>query len=367
MIRVWEYLPELAEEKTEILAAVERVLDSGWLVLGGEGEAFEKEFSNISGCDWGVGVNSGTDALFIALKALGIGDGDEVITVSNTAVPTVSAIASTGATTRFVEIDPDTWLMDVSAVEAQITERTRCVIPVHLYGQCVPMGPLRELAAKHDFFLLEDCAQAHGATHHGELAGSMSDISAFSFYPTKILGAYGDAGMICGRGDELEASCKRLRKYGMEAGYYAEEHGWNSRLDEVQAAILRTKLARMDGYLAARRRIAAMYDELLADTELQLPAVAEGNEHSYYLYVVAHPRRDDIIAAMGDRGVSLNVSYPWPIHTMRGYTELGYTEGDLPITEKAQREIFSLPMYPTLTDAEVHTVVTELKATLAGF
>lgn len=366
MIKVWDYLNELADEKAEILAAVERVLDSGWLVLGSEGERFEQEFSTVAGCEWGIGVNSGTDALFIALEALDIGPGDEVITVSNTAVPTVSAITTAGAIARFVDVDPDTYLMDVSQLEAAVTDRTRCIIPVHLYGQCVDMDRLLAIANAHDIRVIEDCAQAHGATYKGRPAGSMGDLSAFSFYPTKILGAYGDAGMICGNDDHHRSRCERLRKYGMESGYYAEEHGYNSRLDEMQAAILSSKLTHLDQYIADRQAIAGLYDELLADTELALPNIPDGNVHTYYLYVVAHPKRDAIIEAMRDKGVALSISYPWPVHTMRGYTQLGYGEGDFPVTERVQTEIFSLPMYPTLGHDQVKQVVTALKETLAG-
>ena len=279
-----------------------------------------------------------------------IGPGDEVITVSNTAVPTVSAIVSTGATVRFVDIDPHTYLMDVSQVEAAITPATRCVVPVHLYGQCVDMAALRRSPFAHGLAMVEDCAQSHGATHDGHRAGSMSDAGAFSFYPTKPLGGFGDGGMVVTSRDDLDRNLRRLRFYGMDDAYYAEVHGYNSRLDEVQAEILYRRLQRLEGYIAARRRIAARYHELLAGSPLGLPEVATGNEHVYYLFVVRCANRDDVLAKMAERGIQLSASYPWPIHAMRGYAYLGYSIGDLPETERAADEVLSLPMYPSLED-----------------
>ena len=348
MIKVWEYLAELENEREEIMRAIEKTLSSGMLVLGESVSGFETEFAAFCHSKAGIGVNSGTDAIFLALKALGIGPGDEVITVANTAVPTVSAIEATGATTRFVDIDQETYLMDVEKVSGTVTGRTKCVIPVHLFGQCVDMTRLREIAKEHSLYILEDCAQAHGAMHRGEVAGSMSELSAFSFYPTKILGAYGDAGMIVTSSDELAAKCRRLRFYGMEQQYYAIEHGYNSRLDEIQAAILSVKLKHLNQYIADRRSHAAFYDAQLAETEFAVPFVKDGNFHSYYLYVCRHPKRDAVLEYLKGHDVHLNVSYRWPIHTMPAYAHLGYKLGDLPNTENASNEIFSLPMYPTL-------------------
>jgi aminotransferase EvaB len=311
-----------------------------------------------------VGVNSGTDALFLGLKALGIDPGDEVITVPNTAVPTVSAIVSGGATARFVDIDPATYLMDTSRLENAVTSRTKCILPVHLYGQCVNMDQVRVVARKHNLKVLEDCAQSHGAEYNGKKAGSMSDLAAFSFYPTKILGGYGDGGLAATDDMALFEKLMRLRFYGMEKTYYAIEHGYNSRLDEMQAAILRAKLKHLDEYITRRRTLAAQYDKLLAGTGIILPQTGPGNRHAYYLFVCRHPRRDEIIAGLKKKDILVNISYPWPVHTMPAYKNLGYKEGDFPQAEAAAREIFSLPMYPALTDAEQQTVVKVLKEIL---
>lgn len=359
-VRVWGYLNEYEQEKEEIHAAVRAVLESGSLILGEQVKCFEAEFADYCGVGYGVGVNSGTDALFLGLKALGVGDGDEVITVSNTAVPTVSAIVSTGARPRFVDINPETYLMDTRQIEHVLTERTKCILPVHLYGQCVDMDAVKNIADAHGLSVLEDCAQSHGAMFKDRTAGSMSDLAAFSFYPTKILGGYGDGGMVITSSEDLCHNLRRLRFYGMEKTYYSCGHGYNSRLDELHAAILRGKLQHLRTYLARRRELAARYDRMLADTNLVLPATGPGNVHAYYLYVCRHPERDHVIAELKKRDILVNISYPWPIHTMTGYAHLGYREGELPHTEQAACEIFSLPMYPTLTDGEQDQVVAAL-------
>jgi len=356
-IRVWGYLREYEQEKEEIYAAIRTVLESGTLILGDQVRLFEQEFAQYCGVRYGVGVNSGTDALFLGLKALGIGHGDEVITVPNTAVPTVSAIVSTGAIPRFVDIEPDTYLMDVQQLEHTITEKTKCILPVHLYGQCVDMDRVSQIAAHHGLKVLEDCAQSHGAVYKGKKAGSLSDVAAFSFYPTKILGGYGDGGMVVTNDETLYKKLLRLRFYGMEKTYYSLEHGYNSRLDELQAAILRGKLRHLDNYIARRQELAKRYDQALAQSGLILPTIKESNQHAYYLYVCRHPERDRIIEALKSHDIFVNISYPWPIHTMTGYRFLGYQEGDFPNTEKAAREIFSLPMYPSLSNDEQDKVV----------
>ena len=360
-IRVWSYLEEYEVEKREIHEAIDAVLESGSLILGSQVAAFEEEFARYCGAAHGVGVANGTDAIFLALKAVGIGEGDEVITVSNTAVPTVSAIVSTGARPRFVDIDPDTYLMDSSKIEEAITDRTRCILPVHLYGQCVDMDALRALADRHDLKLVEDCAQSHGASFRGAKAGSMSDAAAFSFYPTKLLGGYGDGGMVLTSDRATEDRLRRLRFYGMDGRYYAKEHGYNSRLDELHAAILRKKLGRLDEYITKRRGIAKRYDRLLADTSLVLPKGAPGNEHAYYLYVVRHEQRDRIISELARREILVNVSYAWPIHTMTAYESFGAGVGSLPVSESAADRIFSLPMYPALTEEQQRVVVEALR------
>lgn len=352
-IFVWGYLDEYHQNRETILRAVEEVFESGKLVLGDKGIRFEKEYAAYCGVKYGIGCDNGTNAIFLALKAMGIGTGDEVVTVSNTAIPTVSAIVSTGAIPVFVDIDPTTYLMDVTKVEAVITEKTKCIVPVHLFGQCVDMDPLIAIAMKYNLKIVEDVAQAQGAEYKGNKAGSMCDISSTSFYPTKILGTYGDGGMMITNEEKYDKELRRLRFYGAEKTYYANEHGFNSRLDEIHASILLTKLPHLDEYIARRREIARMYDELLADTDLILPVEKDYNKHAYYLYVVRHPKREYIMEELNKNNIFVNISYPWPIHIMEGYRYLGYKEGDFPETEAAAKEIFSLPMYPTLKDEEV--------------
>jgi aminotransferase EvaB len=367
--RVWDYLPEYAKEKDDILDAVQKVFGSGQLVLGESVRGFEAEFAAYHGLSYGTGVDNGTNALKLGLQALGIGPGDEVITVSNTAAPTVVAIVGAGATPVFVDVRADDFLMDVDQVAAAITARTRAILPVHLYGQCVDMAPLTALAEKHGLKILEDCAQAHGARQHGRLAGTMGDAAAFSFYPTKVLGAYGDGGAVLTSDEEVDRSLKQLRYYGMEKVYYVvRSPGHNSRLDEVQAEILRRKLGRLDDYIAGRNAVARRYEERLGDLTrpggLRLPATNPGNTHVFYVYVVRHPRRDHIIEALKDHDITLNISYPWPVHTMSGFADLGYASGSLPVTEELAGEIFSLPMYPSLPEAEQDRVIDALRSVL---
>lgn len=366
-IKVWDYLVEYAQEKEEILSAIEEVLDSGWLILGQKVKSFEEQYAAFCGVKYGIGVANGTDAIFLALKALNIGPNDEVITVSNTAIPTVSAIVSTGATPVFVDICEDTYLMDITLIEKAISNKTKCILPVHLFGQCVDMDEVNRIAKKHNLFVLEDCAQSQGAIYKGKKSGSMSDISTTSFYPTKILGTYGDGGMVNTNSEELDKKMRKLRFYGAEKTYYAIEHGYNSRLDELHASILLKKLIHLESYIRRRQELAKQYNVLLRDTTLVLPHEAAYGEHAYYLYVVNHPQRDLIIEELKKQDILVNISYPWPIHTMTGYSNLGYKVGDLPVTEKSAKQIFSLPMYPSLTDEQqlrvseaLHTILNDL-------
>ncbi|MEV0201942.1 DegT/DnrJ/EryC1/StrS family aminotransferase [Nonomuraea sp. NPDC050691] len=363
---VWNYLQEYHEERADILDAVETVFESGQLVLGKSVESFEREFAAYHGLSHCVGVDNGTNAIVLGLQALGIGPGDEVITVSNTAAPTVVAIDAVGATPVFVDVRAEDYLMDTTRLEAAVTPRTRCLLPVHLYGQCVEMRPVLELAERHGLRVLEDCAQAHGARHHGALAGTMGHAAAFSFYPTKVLGAYGDGGATVTADPEVDANLRRLRYYGMEKQYYVvRTPGHNSRLDEVQAEILRRKLRRLDAYIAGRREVARRYEEGLGDIPgLVLPTLAEGNDHVHYVYVVRHPERDRIIEALDAYDIHLNVSYRWPVHTMTGFAHLGYGEGSLPVTERLAGEIFSLPMYPSLPADTQDKVISALRSVL---
>ena len=372
MIKVWDYLKEYEQIRDEVLQEVDGVFKRGTLVFGPKTEEFEDKFSAYCDSTYGIGVNNCTDALYIALKALDVGDGDEVITVSNTAVPTCTAIAMAGATPVFVEIDEYS-LMDVSKLEDVITDKTTAIIPVHLFGQTCDMDSVNKIAKKHNLKVIEDCAQSHGATYKGKKAGSMGDIGCFSFYPTKIFGAYGDGGFITTNNEDLYDKMNRMRFFGMErkkmssghwnGKYYAIEHApntSNSRLHELQAAILLVKLNYLDEWINRRREIAKRYDEELKGI-LDLPKEAQHNRHAYYIYVVAHTERDRIMKELVDNDIHLNISYPWPVHTMIGYEYLGGKEGDLPITERRANEIFSLPMYPTLTDDEQTIVIETLK------
>lgn len=355
-IAIWSYDAEYRELREQILAACDRVFSSGRLIFGEEGKIFEKDMAAAHAMSGGVGVNSGTDAIAIALRALGVAAGDEVITVPNTAVPTVSAIGSIGARPVFVDVTEDC-LMDVTKIEAAITLRTKAIVPVHLYGQCVDMDPLLEIARHHGLKVMEDVAQAQGALYKERPAGSMGDASAFSFYPTKVLGGYGDGGLILARDEPVLSLARSLRFYGMETVYYSERQGTNSRLDEVQAAILRLKLPLLDKWIARRREIAARYDAAFKGTAITAPRECGFGQHCYYLYVVEHADRDDMLERLAARNILCNVSYRWPIHTMRGYAHLGYKEGDFPVAERKASRIFSLPMYPHLTDVQVETVI----------
>lgn len=355
-IKVWDYKKEFEIEKEEIFKAVEKVFESGRLIFGKSLESFEENFSTYCQTAMGIGVDNGTNAIFLALKALNLPEKSEIITVSNTAVPTVSAIVSAGHIPKFVDIDLDTYLMDTSMLDKAINSKTKCIIPVHLYGQCVEMDPVLEIAKKNNLFVIEDCAQGHGAEYRGKKAGSMGDMGAFSFYPTKPLGGYGDAGMITTNNEEYALKLKRLRFYGMENVYYAEEHGYNSRLDDIHAAILDVKLKKLDNYIDKRRILAKRYNERLNIDDLIIPSVAKKNKHVFYIYVCRHPKRDMIVDELKKHDIYINISYPWPIHTMRGYSFLGNKVGDLPKTELACSQIFSLPMYPQLTLEEVDRV-----------
>ena len=361
----WTYLPEYAELEEEIVAAVRGVFESGRLILGDRVREFEERFAAYIGARHGIGVNSGTDAIFLGLKALGVGPDDEVITVANTAVPTVSAIRATGAIPVFVDVEPDTYLMDVGQVEARLNPRTKAIVPVHLYGQSVDLDPLLALTERHGLGILEDCAQSHGARYKGRITGSIGHVGAFSFYPTKILGAYGDGGMCVTSSPELAERLRMLRFYGMQTQYYSEMEGFNTRLDEVQAAILLVKLPHLERWIAERQRIAALYTAELQGSTIRCPVVRPFSTHSFFLYVVRTARRDEAIAALAREGIEARIHFPTPIHEMRGYAFLPYRAGDLPASEAAAREILSLPLYPGLPPDEVRRVAAVLRSAVA--
>ena len=348
--------------RQEIDAAIRRVLESGWYILGGEVAAFEREFAAYCGVEHAVGVGSGTEALHLALKALSIGPGDEVITVSHTAVATVSAIEWTGARPVFVDICAESYTMDPSAVEQAITKRTRAILVVHLYGQSADLQPILEIGDRYHVPVIEDCAQAHGATYHGRRVGGWGIIGCFSFYPTKNLGAIGDGGMVVTRDAALAERVRLLREYGWRERYISSISGWNSRLDELQAAILRVKLAYLDKENARRRHLAGLYHTLLAETPLTLPREMPYGQPVYHLYVVRSPQRDALRAYLAARGVQTGIHYPVPVHLQPAYATLGYTAGSLPVTEQIAREILSLPLFPELEESALRNVAGAIKA-----
>jgi len=356
----WSYLQEYNNLQSEIQDAINNVFSSGRLILGNEVKLFEDNFSRYCECSYGIGLNSGTDAIFLSLKALGVGKGDEVITTPLTAVATISAIRATGATPIFVDIHPNTYLMDTSIIEPKITSKTKVIVPVHLYGQAVDLDPIIKLANKNKFAIIEDCSHAHGAKYKNKKVGSIGIVSAFSFYPTKILGAYGDAGMCVTHSSELAEKLKLLRSYGAQDAHHAHIEGYNSRMDEVQAAILNVKIKYLDKNIARRQYIAALYNSKLSDY-IKTPQKSSFSTHSYHLYVVSHPQRNLIIDTLAKNGINIKIHYPTPIHLLEAYKFLGYKQGNFPIAEKATNEIFSLPMYAELTDKEIEYIIAEIK------
>lgn len=360
-IRFGDLQREYAELQPELDAAVQRVLRSGWFILGQELAGFEPAFAAYLDVQRCAGCASGTEAIALALMAADVGPGDEVITVAHTAVPTISAISMVGAQPVFVDIRPDTCLMDVSVVEAAVTPRTRAILPVHLYGQCVDMDPLLALANRHVIPVIEDCAQAHGATYRGRKAGSMGLMAAFSFYPSKNLGCYGDGGAVVTTDPAPGEKLKMLRNYGQRQRYHHEIIGINSRLDEMQAAILSVKLPHLAAWNRRRRQIAGLYTAGLARLPVQAPIEAPGCEHVYHLYVIQAPERDRLQAFLAERGIQTLIHYPVPAHLQPAYAHLGYTVGSLPVTERVADAILSLPMYPQLSDAEASGVVDAIR------
>jgi len=345
--------------KVEINEAVARILESGWFILGQEVEAFEEEFAAYCSLSHGIGVGSGTEALHLALLACGVGPGDEVITVPHTAVATVAAIELTGARPVFVDIDPASYTIVPDQLESRITAQTRAVVPVHLYGQAADLDPILEIAQRHGLTVVEDCAQAHGAEYKGRRVGSFGRVACFSFYPTKNLGAYGDGGMVVTDDEALAQKVRLLRQYGWEKRYVSSLRGLNSRLDEIQAAILRVKLRHLDEWNEARRARARLYGELLADSGVTTPTEMDYGRHVYHLYVVRCPhraRRDELKSYLAEHGVGTAIHYPVPIHLQEAYLDLGYRRGDFPVTEACADEILSLPMYPELWEDEVREI-----------
>lgn len=349
---------EYAQIRSEIDAAVDRVLRRGWFILGEEGEAFEAEWADYCGVAHAVGVGNGTDAIQLALRAAGIGPGDEVVVPALTAAFTALAVSMAGATPVFADVDLDRYTLDPAAFEAAITSRTAAVIPVHLYGCPAEMESIVQVARRHNLLVLEDAAQAHGARYQGRRVGALGDVAAFSFYPTKNLGAYGDAGALVTDDPALAEKARMLRHGGQRRTYEHELPGTNSRLDEIQAAILRVKLQHLDAWSERRRGLAACYNTGLRDVaKLALPITPDGVEHVFHLYVVRTLPRDALHDYLAGTGVSTGVHYPKGVHLQQAYANLGYKEGSCPNAESAASEVLSLPVFPQLSFHEVEQIV----------
>lgn len=347
--------------KDEIDTAIHRVLESGWYVLGEEVRLFEKEFSDYIGVPFGIGVGSGTEAIHLALVCCGVGRGDEVITVSHTATATVAAIGLTGAIPVLVDIEPDFFTMDPGKLESAITSRTKAIVPVHMYGHPAAMNPILAIARKYDLRVLEDCAQAHGAMYKNNRVGSWGDMACFSFYPTKNLGALGDGGMVVTADKTLADNAMMLRQYGWAERYSSQVAGWNTRLDEIQAAILRVRLKHLDQDNAKRASLAQLYDSELANRGHVLPQKRDNSTHVYHLYVIRSKKRDELLSYLKERGIGAAIHYPVPIHLQPAYEKLpGHDK--LPITKQSCKEIISLPMFPELAQSDVRFIAETIAA-----
>jgi dTDP-4-amino-4,6-dideoxygalactose transaminase len=351
---------QYATIRDEVRQAIDAVLDGMQLTIGPNVRAFDKEWAEYCGTTHAIGVGSGTDALQLAIRACGVSSGDEVITVSHTFFATVEAIVYANARPILVDVDERSMLMDIGSVASRITPRTKAIIPVHLYGRTVDLKPLRQLTQDRGITIIEDAAQAHGALlDDGRKAGAGGRVNCFSFYCSKNLGAYGEAGSITTNDEKLAEDLRALREHGQSTRYYHPIVGYNARLDEIQAAILRIKLRRLDAWNARRQAIAARYNELLAGLDIITPEIPSGGRHVFYCYAIRVPggRRDALRAHLTERGIGTQIHYPVPIHMQEAAQFLGYRRGDLPVTEKVAGEVLSLPMYAELTDAQIERVV----------
>lgn len=345
----------------EVDAAVLAVFKRGDFILGGDVTKFEEEFAAFTGTQHCLGVANGTDALKLALEACGIGAGDEVITTTHTYIATALAISQCGATPVLVDCEPNFFLIDVSKIEAAITPRTKAILPVHLYGQAADMDPILDIAKRHKLFVIEDACQSHGATYKGKPVGSIGDVAAFSFYPGKNLGAYGDGGAVTTNSAEIADKVKLLRNYGQRVKYEHLVKGGNSRLDTVQAAILRVKLPHLASWNVSRANGAAMYGAALAGTNLALPRIAPHGTHVFHLYVVRTKDRAGLMKALDAANSQHGIHYPIPVHLQEAMKDLGYTKGSFPVAEELAPEILSLPMFPELTQEQVNRVAAACK------
>lgn len=349
---------EYSRIRSEIDGAIERVLGRGWFILGEEGEAFEAEWAEYCGVGHAVGVGNGTDAIHLALRAAGIGPGDEVVVPALTAAFSALAVSMIGATPVFADVDPVRYTLDPAAFEASVTPRTAAVMPVHLYGCPAEMETIVQIARRHNLFVLEDAAQAHGACYQGERVGGLGDAAAFSFYPSKNLGAYGDAGAVVTNHPDLAEKVRLLRHGGQRSTYEHVVLGTNSRLDEIQAAILRVKLKHLDGWNRRRQVLARRYEDGLRECkDLALPAIPSDVEHVFHLYVVRTPLRNALRDYLDGAGVKTAIHYPKGVHLQAAYAGLGYKEGSCPNAERAASQILSVPIFPQLTQTEVEQAI----------
>ena len=365
-VDVFSLKKQYEEIKDEIKVPMENVMRSGGFILGQDVGLFEQEFADYCGVKHGVGVNSGTDALFLACLACEIGKGDEVIVMPYTYIATTLAISMAGASPVFVDIEEKTYNIDASKIEKAITKKTKAILPVHLYGHPADMDPIMAIARKHKLKVIEDCAQAHGALYKDKKIGSFGDASCFSFYPTKNLGAFGDGGMVLTNSEEIKARLLLLRDYGRKGRYEHILKGYNSRLDTLQAAILRVKLKHLDEWDEKRRKNAHLYTKLFKENniDLVLPYEADYAKHVYHLYPVRVKDRKSVMEKLAEKGIWTLIHYPIPVHLQEAYKDLGHKKGDFPVSEKCCEEILSLPMYPELSEEDIRYVVASFKEIL---
>ena len=368
MIKFWSYKREYLKYKKQIIKSVTQSINSGTIFFGNELKKFEKTFTKKYMSKYGVAVGSGTDALLISLKSIGIKNGDEVITAANTAIPTISAIVNAGAIPKLVDID-DNYLIDVNKIEKEINHKTKAIIPVHLYGQPCNMEKIIQLSKKYKIKIIEDCAQSQGAKYKNKFVGNFGDLGCFSFYPTKILGAYGDGGFIITSDYNLFKKIKRIRFYGIETvdtknkffnKYYSNENGVNSRLDEIQSSILNFKLKKIDYFIKRRRELAKIYLKELSDTNLILPKEILNSQHVYHLFTVYHVKAKNIINQLKKKNIETRVIYPYPIHKMNAYSKIRHNKKRLINSEIKSKGIFCLPLYPELKNQEVKAICKSL-------
>jgi dTDP-4-amino-4,6-dideoxygalactose transaminase len=352
--------------KQEVDAAIADVLENSAFILGKHVAAFEEEFAAFCQTKFAIGVNSGTSALHLAFLAAGIGLGDEVITVPFTFVATVAAIGYTGARPVFVDVDPCSYTMDPAKIEAAITERTKAIVPVHLYGQAADMDPILEVARRHHLIVIEDAAQAHGAEYKGRRVGSMGDLACFSFYPGKNLGAYGEGGAVVTNQPEYNRTIRMLRDWGAERRYEHVLKGYNYRLEGIQGAILQVKLRYLEAWTASRQVHAREYTRLLAGKRVKPPTVMSWGTHAFHVYAICSPQRDELHQALQAKGIQTGIHYPVPIHLLEAWRDLGYPKGSFPVSEEIAAQELSLPMYPELTSEQIATVTSAVGECLGG-